>query len=526
MAGYVKSLMAKLFGPDGDRIAKSDLVGDALPAEEWGFRTDRHVYNPTDGLTVQRLAEICRRADHGDPRAWLEAAEEAEERDGHYAAVLSTRKRAVMQLPITVEAASEDPSHLEHAAFVREWVETGCLQAALLDMLDAVSKSYSVLEKDWQTDRDRFWPKRLIHRPPTWFAPDMVDGQTIRLLEGVTRLPLAPHKFVVHTHRYKSGALIRSGLGRVALWSWMFKMFTARDWALFVQRYGQPIRVGRYGQSASKEDKATLWSAVRNIAGDMAAIIHESTKIEFVESKLAGQSSELFERRCAYYDQQLSKILLGQTTTTDAISGGHAVAQEHRQVQEDIERSDGIAIATTVNQQIVPEIIAFNFGPQDEYPRVVIGRPDELPVAQLADALDKLLDKGLVVDMGEIRDRLRLKAPEAGAETMGGRAPVPSPTPAPAKLARALHARGLVEDDQVVARLTDRLGRDAAGAMQGLTDEVRSALEEASSLADALARMERLDLNSTQLAEAMRRAMALAHLAGQAALIDDLDGEE
>lgn len=523
MAGYVKSLMAKLFGPEGDRVAASDLVGEALPVERFGWRRIEHLYNPTDGLTVQKLADVCRRADLGDPRAWLEMAEEAEEKDGHYAAVLSTRKRAVMQLPITVEAASDAPAHLEHAQFVRDWVDTGCLQEALLDLLDAVSKSYSVLEIDWQTDRTRFWPRALIHRPPTWFAPD-VDGRTIRLLEGVTRVPLAPHKFVVHTHRYKSGALIRSGLGRVALWSWMFKMFTARDWALFVSRYGQPIRVGRYGSSTKDEDKATLWAAVRNIAGDMAAIIHESTKIEFIESKIAGQSGELFKDRCAYYDQQLSKVVLGQTTTTDAISGGHAVAQEHRLVQEDIERSDGIALATTINRQLVPQLVSFNFLPQDEYPRISIGRPDELPIDQLASALDKLLDKGLVVDAAEIRSRLRLKTPEPGAETIGGRVSAPPPTPA--KLARALHARGLVEDDQVVARLTDRLERDAAGAMQGLTDEVRGALEEASSLADALVRVERLDLNSTQLAEAMRRAMALAHLAGQAALIDDLDGEE
>lgn len=524
MADSVKEIFAKHFGPEGDRVAEADLVGEAIPAEQFGMRTWRHHFHPTDGLTVQKLAEVCRRADLGDPRAWLEMAEEAEEKDGHYAAVLSTRKRAVMQLPITVSAASDDKAHLEHAQLVRDWVETGCLQEAILDMLDAVSKSFSVLEIDWRTDRDRFWPRRLIHRPPTWFAPDEIDGQTIRLLEGVTRAPLAPHKFIVHTHRYKSGALIRSGIGRVALWSWMFKMFTARDWALFVQRYGQPIRLGRYSQAATAEDKKVLWEAVRSIAGDMAAIAHESTRIEFVESKLAGQANEVFERRAAYYDQQMSKIVLGQTTTTDAISGGHAVAEEHRQVQEDIERSDGIAIATSCNRQLVPQLVAFNFGPQDEYPRISIGRPDELPIKDLSQALDGLLDRGLVVSAPEIRERLRLRAPEPGEETIGGRAMAPAPMPS-SLAKKALHARGGVEDDEVVARLTDRLERDAAGALHGLTNDVRKALEEASNLPDALARLERLELNSAQLAEAMRRGMALAHLAGQAALVDDLDGE-
>lgn len=99
------------------------------------------------------------------------------------------------------------------------------------------------------------------------------------------------------------------------------------------------------------------------------------------------------------------------------------------------------------------------------------------------------------------------------------------PPTAPKKLGRTLHARGVIEDDEMVARLTDRLERDAAGALHGLTNEVRRALEGASSLPDALTRLERLELNSTDLAEAMRRGMALAHLAGQAALVDDLDGE-
>jgi len=521
--GTIRDLMAKLFAPSGERVAASDLVGEAVVADGF-WRTVQSVYHPTDGLTVRRLADIFRRADLGDPRAFLEAAEEAEEKDGHYAAVLSTRKRAVMQLPITVEAAGEDPAALDHAQLVRDWIETGCLQGAVLDALDAVSKSYSVLEIDWQTDRDRFWPKRLIHRPPTWFMPDPVDGQTIRLLEGVARQPLPPHKFVVHTHRYKSGQLIRSGLGRVALWSWMFKMFTARDWALFVQNYGLPIRVGRFGREASDKEKSILWQAVKRIAGDMAAIIPDSMKIEFIEPKTSGQSSDLFEKRCKYYDQQLSKIVLGQTTTTDAVTGGHAVAQEHRQVQEDIERSDGIALATTINEQLVPLIVAFNFGPQDEYPRVVIGRPDELAVEKLADALDKLLPQGLIVDAAEIRGRLRLRTPEPGAEILGGRPPAPAGKP-PAGLGKALQARGLVADDEVVARLADRLERDAAGALQGLTQEVRSVFEEASNLHDALDRLERLQLDPTAFAEAMRRGLALAHLAGQASLIDDVRDE-
>lgn len=522
MGSYVRSLMARLFGPSGERVATTDLTGESLPADGF-FHTVRSQIRPTEGLTPQRLAQVMHRAELGDPRGYLEAAEEAEEKDGHFAAVLSTRKRAVMQLPITVEAASDTPAAEQHAELVRDWLSIGCLQGALLDILDAVSKSYSVLEIDWQTDRDHFWPKRLIHKPPTWFRPDPVDGETIRIRDGAADRELPAHKFIVHTHRYKSGSLIRSGLGRVALWSWMAKMFTDRDWQVFIQNYGQPMRVGKYGQSSSEKDRNILWQAVRDIAGDMAAIFPESMKVEFIEPRSAASSADLFEKRAKYVDYQISKIVLGQTTTTDAVAGGHAVAQEHRLVQQDIERSDAGTVANTINTQLIPLLVSFNFGPQDEYPTISIGRPDETPIKDIADAVEKMGPLGLTLPVLEVRNRLGFRAPMEGEEVIGGRsAPV-----GPSALAKALQSRShrRTTDEEMVARLTDRLGRDAAGALHGMTKEVRSALEEASSLPDALLRLERLQLNSRDLAEAMRRGMALAHLSGQAALIDDLDGE-
>jgi phage gp29-like protein len=101
---------------------------------------------------------------------------------------------------------------------------------------------------------------------------DTTDGATL-LLRDVVREPLSPHKFVVHRHPQKSGLLLRSGLARLASWAWMYKAFTLRDWAVFVQNYGAPMRVGRYGPEASDEEKTVLWRAVANIAGDCAAII-------------------------------------------------------------------------------------------------------------------------------------------------------------------------------------------------------------------------------------------------------------
>lgn len=493
--------------------------------------------HPADGLTPQRLSRILRAAADGEPEAYFELAEDVEERDLHYAAVMATRKRSVAQLPITVKPASDSADHKKHAELIQSWIDDGVLRASLFDMLDAIGKGVSILEPDWQYKSGIMAPRELIWRPQRWFTFDRADGETVLLRDGVNGLPLAPHKFIIHRHKSKSGLTIRSGIARVALWAWMFKSFTTKDWAIFCQNYGQPIRIGKYGRGATEAEKDVLWRAVSGIAGDCAAIIPREMLIELHEVGSKSSSTDMYERRADWLDRQVSKLVLGQTTTTDAVSGGHAVSQEHRLVQEDIERDDAGMATSTLNQQLIPNIVAFNFGPQERYPHVRIGRPDEVPLGEFAEAFDKLAKHGLTAEEAYVRDRLGIPTPKPDAVLIGSRTPAPTADPAtpaaklPAKpisanaaLDRLFASAHAAEPRDEIEILTDRLEREAADAMDGMIGEVRKALMQATDLRDAAARLAKLELSPDDLAEAMARGMALAHLAGQASLIDDLKG--
>lgn len=512
-------------------INGKDLIEEVAGAQVGGVRQP-FSNHPADGLTPQRLSSILRAAAEGEPEAYFELAEDIEERDLHYAAVMATRKRSVAQLPITVKAASDAAAHKEHADLVQSWIDDEILRASLFDILDAIGKGISVTEIDWQYHSGHMCPRNLIWRTPRWFTFDRDDGETVLLRDGVANKPLSSHKFIVHRHKTKSGLTIRSGIARTALWAWMFKSFTVKDWAIFCQNYGQPIRIGKYGRGATEAEKDVLWRAVSGIAGDCAAIIPRDMLIEFHEVGSKSSSTDMYERRADWLDRQVSKLVLGQTTTTDAVSGGHAVSQEHRLVQEDIERSDALSVSSTLNAQMVPNIVAFNFGPQDHYPKLRIGRPDEVPLEIFSSAFKDLAPLGLTADASYMRDRLGIPAPKPGAELVGGRAEARLPTgkQQPDKTARQALASLFAAEGQSgtkvdsVDRLTERLEEDAAGAMNGILDEVRQALLQATDLRDAAERLSRLDLDTDQLTEAMARGMALAHLAGQATLIDSLKG--
>ena len=74
----------------------------------------------------------------------------------------------------------------------------------------------------------------------------------------------------------------------------------------------------------------------------------------------------------------------------------------------------------------------------------------------------------------------------------------------------------------LVARMTERVGRDAAGALAAMTAEIRAQVEEATSLQDLAIRLSTLQLEPAAFAEAMSQGLVLAQLAGQAALLDEI----
>lgn len=502
----------------GRPIEKSVLTTEVAGPTLTGVRSHLTGY-PGDGLNPVRLANILREADAGDPLRYLELAETIEERDLHYVGVLGTRKRSVSQLDITVDAASDDALHVEQADMIRDWLDRDELADDIFNILDAIGKGVSFTEILWSTSSLQWMPERLEWRDPRWFTFAREDGSTPRLRTDEGDAPLPGGKFIMATMRAKSGLPIRSGIARIVAWAWMFKAFTSRDWAIFTQTYGQPIRLGKFHANASKEEKATLFRAVANIAGDCAAIIPESMDIEFVESKSVSASTDLYKVRSDWLDQQVSKAVLGQTATTDAIAGGHAVGQEHRQVQEDIERADARALAAILNRDLVRVWIDLEYGPQKRYPRLRIGRAEQTDVKMVVDAVTRLVPLGLRVQASEITDMLGLSDPDEGAVLLrppGTPAAIADDSAPPALQAAASRPRDTVD---ALARRTERL---AAPALDALIDTVRQLVDTAHTLEDVrnglLALMP--DMPEADLAAAMRQALALAELTGR----DELNG--
>lgn len=414
--------------PDGRPLTRDNLAVEIAAPARTSVRTIQSGH-PAQGLTPQKLGRLLREAEDGDATAYYELAEEMEEKDLHYLAVLRTRKLAVARLPIEVEPADDSEEAKKDAALIKTWLKRDMLQLELFDMLDAIGKGVSTTELVWDMKPDLWQPSKLHWRDPRWFEFDRVNGTDLLLRGGESGYgepsPLPAGKFITHYHPSKSGLPIRSGLARIAAWGYMFKNFAIKDWVTFLESFGHPLRIGKYGPNESEENKNILHRALLELGSDAAAAFPETMSVEFVDRKAGTAPNDLWRSKAEYIDDQLSKAVLGQTNTTDAKAGGigSGQAQVHDGVRGDIEDFDAMMLAGTLNRDVVVPMVMFNHGPRKAYPRLLIGRPDEVDVAVEIDSAGKLASLGVQIDGEEMRERAGLpaaKSPETALRPGAG----------------------------------------------------------------------------------------------------------
>ncbi len=527
--------MANLYDAHGNAIRRDILTEELAGPSITGVRSPL-AGHPAQGITPEGITALLLAAEQGDEQAYLELAEEMEEKDLHYRAVLATRKLQVSGLDITVEAASDDKADVRAADLVRDCLDT--IRPALFDILDAVGKGFSVSEIFWETEGSQWRPSRIEWRDPRWFGFEATTGRG-PYLRGESGLlePLAPAKFIVHTCKSKSGLPIRGGLARAAVWAWLFKNFDLKSWVIFAEVYGHPLRVGKYGSSATESDKQTLLRAVRNISADHAAIVPDSMLLEFVDAKTQG-NAQVFEKLAEYLDRQISKLVLGQTGTTDTGSRV-GTADAHERVRSDIEQSDAEQLAATLNRDLVQPLVRLNLGPVGVFPRLKIFRPEQEDLERMTAALSALVPLGLKVGMSEVRDRLGYPDPDAGEECLAASPPTPAPAPEEATQppekkentsTRAAHSAGSVivgphagvEPDWIDGIVNEELG-DWRPLAEPLIQPVLDLAEKCNSFAEFEAGLARLaaTLDPAALALALGRSMFLARYMAERGEGDD-----
>ncbi|QFQ88258.1 DUF935 family protein [Paracoccus kondratievae] len=419
--------------------------------------------HPADGLTPVRLASILREAETGDAAAYLELAEQMEEKDLHYAAVLGVRKRAIRSLELHVDPGDESEPARKLAEMTRDILMAPAIRTSLIDMMDAIGKGFSVCEIVWERDGKGLRIADVDHVDPRWFEFDRENGRHLYLRDNAGPQPLRPDSYVIHLSRAKSGLPIRGGLARLAAWAYMFKNYTVKDWAIFCEAYGHPLRLGKYDSSATPADRQTLLRAVRQIGVDMAAIIPKSMEVDVVNGATTG-AEKLYEGKARWWDEQISKGVLGQVATTDAIAGGHAVGKIHENVRDDIRDADAEQLAATLQRDIAGALRRLHFPANTRVPlpNVRFAAKEAVDPRLLLELAKESGNLDLPIAKADIYRAFAISEPDADEEVIRVRRPeppevVPLPTQVPPPDPEA--------ERQAASLLTETRSRDSIDAL-------------------------------------------------------------
>ena len=527
-----------LYDHHGNVVSTADLKGEVAGPTTASVRSV-WAEPMASGLRPETLALTLKEAARGYPDRFLVLAEEMEERDLHYASVLATRKRAITGVEPIVVSASEEREDEKIAEHVKEVVEDPAFIDDLTgDLLDGLGKGYAAVEIMW--DKSSEWrPSAYRWRDPRHFVIDQTDGRTLRIKDesDINGVPIPPFKFATHMPKLKSGLPIRGGLARLAIWAFMFKSYTLRDWAAFLEVYGMPLRVGKYGPTASAQERGVLLRAVRDLSTDAAAIIPKGMEIEFVAAK-GGTGNAVYGENAEYLDRQISKGVLGQTMTTD---DGSSLAQAnvHENVRHDIAKADSRQVCVPLNRDVIRPFVDLNYGPRDRYPTVVIPITEAEDIKALADVVTKLVPLGVEIGAKDMRERIGFEDPADGEKLLsvrGHKLPDPqgnedsNPTPEPdletetependkgketARVCPGCGKRHETAEAQTgeLNALVDAALSDWQPDIEPLLKPVREAFEAATSYGDLKARLDAISslMDAEPLAGEIARLMLIA----------------
>lgn len=493
--------------------------------------------HPAKGLTPQRINAILTAAEQGDLIQQVELADDMEERDGQIYSELAKRKTALIKLDWDVVPPDDaDTTEKKVAEQVKAWIKAipDFKRTVLHNMMDGVLKGFANIEMWWSLTEGTLQPQ-FAFRPQRWFTLNEARTQiTLRNTSSSYGEALRPYNWIAHRHPSRNGYVARSALCRVLMLPYLYKNFSTRDFAEFLEIYGLPLRLGKFPAGASDEEKRRLLAAVVGIGHNAAGIVPMGMEIDF-ENAASGNEAP-FGAMLDRMDAIESKIILGQTlTSSEGQHGTQALGNVHNDIRLDILSADAELVSETLTKQLVAPLALLNIAGVNpkRLPRFQIEVPEPEDIALFAEALPKLASAGMLIGVDWAHTKLRIPKAQDNEEKLKG-APEPVsvpgtvppagpgvPNPGRAALSANLPnqgAPGAPQDalDALVNEAVDPGPSLVSPLVQPLLDALDAALASGESLASFRDRLPELmqTMDSDQASEQLARAAFMARLAG------------
>lgn len=356
----------------------------------------RYSSYPATALDPTKIVSIFNDADKGvGIYRYGEFCAQVLQRDGHLFAVDRSRRTAVTNKPFRVYACDEsDDLARSLAQFMTAVVDNiDSFSRAVYSLLSANCVGYSAAEIIWAPGKVRFrgtdgkpvtvnglFPRSLEWVHPKHFHFDYGSDEPLLDLGPDGWLPLPDTKFVYHLANGDGIAATR-GYIRPAAWLHMLKHHGLRDWAVFLTLFGIPNIWAKIPREKWEDPlvKSSVQQALTDFGQGIPTILLDDIDIEIKPNQPGGGSNDVHSTLVGFCNAELSKVVNGETLTTElAQTGSYNASSTHQATLYDTVKADGDAVDGSIRGQLFRAVIKLN---APELARVLGHPPEDLFLA-------------------------------------------------------------------------------------------------------------------------------------------------
>lgn len=275
-------------------------------------------------LTPDRLVQILRAADGGQPLQMIDMFEEVTLRHGHLRGLFEQGHDEVAAQPYSWMPPPHDArkESKDAAQVLGEAMDELDVPGLVEHLLLADDFGYSFPELAWQRVGDLEVPVAIALVPHRRFVfdPDTFEPRITHEGNQWPGDPLEdrPGSSWIKAWSKRWRLKTQGGRLRTCAFYACYAGMSLRDWLIFLEKYGIPLVTGHYEEAVAAAARANLREALELLGREGYAILAEGARIQIHDKMLRGGGDGGPHPQMVHYcNSEISKVMIGATLAVE-----------------------------------------------------------------------------------------------------------------------------------------------------------------------------------------------------------------